>query len=340
MMLNNNFKSLFWLSVLMASLSACSSLPRQQDSKEVDDEMALDAEKTSEAEAVKIEHPQNFSMAALDKMFQKANVLPQSESLKTCDQDFRKALPLAKEKSKQLDLAKELIHLDPQHYHFCFYQQIKNLEESKIKNLEERQKMVIETYEFLAPIARAFLETYGDSRYLSWAVKEYQQINPVVFYRRVNESEELSASLAKKLGDEVNLRSPKEVDIDQLHEWGLMLDTKSDEAESSVTADSENPETVSTVELSEPTDEIPLAVPAPAAAPVLSVAPTTVITPTVERAPASVVATTPVSPSPAAPLTVVKPQPSVAPITQSVIQPVITDELPLDNFMLKPEDSE
>lgn len=126
--------------------------------------MALDAEKTSEAEAVKIEHPQNFSMAALDKMFQKAKVLPQSESLKTCDQDFRKALPLAKEKSKQLDLAKELIHLDPQHYHFCFYQQIKNLEESKIKNLG--QKMVIETYEFLAPIARAFfklMETHATS---------------------------------------------------------------------------------------------------------------------------------------------------------------------------------
>ncbi len=135
---------------------------------------------------VRVPHPEGLDVGDLLAIFTEPEA-PAPGELRTCDAEFKKLRSLTVSRAEHAQGARELVRAEPVKYHWCFYAQLANMERAidETSYLDARQKTVLETYLFVAPIARAFLLEYNDSRYLRWAVSRYRRASEFVFYRRV-----------------------------------------------------------------------------------------------------------------------------------------------------------
>jgi len=82
--------------------------------------------------------------------------------------------------------------------HWCFYGKILELEQ-KLKEperlLKGRQELVLDTFGYLTPVARAFHDEMNDSRYWRWAIQRYRWVSDRVFFQRVEPSAETTSVL-------------------------------------------------------------------------------------------------------------------------------------------------
>lgn len=138
---------------------------------------------------VKVPHPVGYEIAEIRALFE--NPLAPKDGLgsftENCDQEFRLLAQATSIKEERRQGAGELVTLNAEKMHWCFYGKVERMQYN-LKNEQSwsaRQKIVLGTYEFLTPIANAFLAIYHDSRYMRWATQYYSQISEWIFFRKV-----------------------------------------------------------------------------------------------------------------------------------------------------------
>jgi hypothetical protein len=143
-----------------------------------------------------VPHPEGLDLGDIRAIFHDQSA-PTPEALKDCDADFNKLHSLTQSKVELEQGALEFVSRDPVKYHWCFYSKLLGMEDElkKAAYLDERQNLVIRDYQFLAPIARAFMAVYKDSRYLRWAIARYSRLSEFVFYRKVEMTPQTTADL-------------------------------------------------------------------------------------------------------------------------------------------------
>jgi hypothetical protein len=138
---------------------------------------------------VKVPHPVSFELSSLKAVFNHP-LAPQDVlgSFSTqCDSEFQNLAKQTKNKEERSKAAEELVSVDPERMHWCFYAKISTLQDSLQSEITwtDRQKKVFDTFEYVSPIANAFQSIYHDSRYLRWASQYYVKISEWVFFRKV-----------------------------------------------------------------------------------------------------------------------------------------------------------
>jgi hypothetical protein len=150
-------------------------------------------------EYVKVPHPAGFDLADLRAILVNPLAPPAvlGEFADICDEEFTKLTGLTTQKEERDRGAIELVKQDPERMHWCFYAKISRLQDTLQTDTTwtQRQKKIIETFEFLSPIAGAFLSTYHDSRYLRWAAQYYSKVSEWVFFKKLQPSPESSLML-------------------------------------------------------------------------------------------------------------------------------------------------
>lgn len=150
-------------------------------------------------EYVKVPHPINFELSSLKAIFyhQLAPQEVQGSFSEKCDEDFQKLAQVSSSREERAKAATELVTIDPEKMHWCFYSKISALQDQLQSDTtwSQRQKNVFETFEFIAPIANAFQESFHDSRYLRWAGQYYSKISEWVFFRKVQPLPDSTLSL-------------------------------------------------------------------------------------------------------------------------------------------------
>jgi hypothetical protein len=197
-------------------------------------------------EYIHVPHPEGLDRADLVAIFTDLKA-PSPEQLKDCDSDWQKLKQATISPKERSQGARELIRQDPVSYHWCFYGKLVQLDE-KMKNsvyIDEKQKEVLKTYSFLAPLARAFMEEYNDTRYMRWAVNRYRQLSHYVFYREVDMTPRMTEELASATNPFGAYRPSKDEPMSVLSKYGI--GKKLQEAPASdVKAKDEKAETVTT----------------------------------------------------------------------------------------------
>ena len=133
-----------------------------------------------------VPHPSGIDLSDVRALF-RVKGAPELKDLQDCDSGYQKLKTVTASLYELQEGVRELVRQDPVHYHWCFYGKVLSLEEILSGNtyIDERQKATIDTYSFLAPVARAFMTDYYDSRYLRWAMRRYESISERIFYRRL-----------------------------------------------------------------------------------------------------------------------------------------------------------
>lgn len=172
---------------------------------------------------VHVPHPEGMDLGDLMLVFTHRDA-PALDSLGACDSDFVTLQSKTVSRDELEQGALEFVQSDPVKYHWCFYGKLLELD-GKLKEepyIDQRQKRVLNTFQFLTPIAKAFHDEYQESRYLRWAVIRYRQLSEFVFYRRL----ELAPDAAMGMGTTVNpfglLRAPSESRGGVLEKYGLI----------------------------------------------------------------------------------------------------------------------
>ncbi len=147
---------------------------------------------------LKVPHPNGFDISDLKAVMAHKDA-PKTETIKTCDSYFHKLMKDVRSEDERERGVLELLRTDPVSYHWCFYGKVLDLEESMQTStyLDERQRNVLTTYSFLAPVAKAFRKVYQDSRYLRWAVMHYKRISKHIFFRNLELSPEGTLELVQ-----------------------------------------------------------------------------------------------------------------------------------------------
>jgi hypothetical protein len=147
-------------------------------------------------EYVRVPHPAGFDLADLRAILVSPLAPPDISGVfaDTCDVEFKKLTSVTIQKEEREKGALELVTADPERMHWCFYSKISKLQEvlQSDSTWTERQKKVLEAFEFLSPIANAFLTTYHDSRYLRWAAQYYSKVSEWVFFKKLAPTPESS----------------------------------------------------------------------------------------------------------------------------------------------------
>jgi hypothetical protein len=164
---------------------------------------------------VGLPHPSGMDRSDLQSIFL-TEAAPKPVTLKECDSNFKQLKSYSQSFDEIQRGALEMVRADPVKYHWCFYFKLSELEIELTQNvlLKERQKLAISNYFFLAPIAKAFRHEYNDSRYLRWAIQNYQKMSEWIFYRRVDLTPEAKNEWLSGLEGPISL-TPKEIDPDQ-----------------------------------------------------------------------------------------------------------------------------
>jgi hypothetical protein len=142
-------------------------------------------------------HPPGQTIGDVKFLFTAKNA-PSQASIYGCDAPLRAVIEQSSSKEEVDKAALELVKKDPVTYHWCFYGKILSMDsglETEDKYVDQKQKRVLSTYEFLAPIARAFMAEYHDSRYLRWAIQDYRRLSEIVFFRRLDIAPETSVDI-------------------------------------------------------------------------------------------------------------------------------------------------
>ena len=140
-------------------------------------------------EYVKVPHPAGFDLADLRAIFV-SPLAPRAvlgEFADSCDEEFQKLLLITSSKEEIKKGALELVTEDPERMHWCFYSKISRLQDilQSDSTWSVRQKKVLESFQFLSPIANAFLDSFHDSRYLRWATQYYSRVSEWVFFKKL-----------------------------------------------------------------------------------------------------------------------------------------------------------
>lgn len=146
-----------------------------------------------------VPHPQGNSSSDIKALFL-GNQAPDADVIsKDCDKDFRKLIGLTQSINERTEGIRELVKQDPVTYHWCFYGKMLTLETEVKKDtfIDEKQKIVLDGYEFLVPIAKAFSAQYHDTRYLRIALNRYKKLSEWLFYRRLDLTPEGTVELVQ-----------------------------------------------------------------------------------------------------------------------------------------------
>lgn len=144
-----------------------------------------------------VPHPGGLEYADLLSIFTDPQA-PTPDSLANCDSDFQKLRKATLSRDELQDGVREMVKADPSKYHWCYYSKVFLLDK-KLKEMtyiDEKQKLIIDTFLFLTPMARAFQSEFQDSRYYRWAVGRYRRYSEMAFYRRVEPTATANAELA------------------------------------------------------------------------------------------------------------------------------------------------
>jgi len=145
----------------------------------------------------KVPHPSGLDSGDLIAMFAEKGS-PALDSIKGCESDYFQLRTKTISVDELAQGSREFVKFDPEKYHWCFYGKLMELDQQLQADtyIDERQKHVVETYLFLTPIARAFMEEYHDSRYMRWAVTRYRRLSDPVFYRKLELTPKATEELA------------------------------------------------------------------------------------------------------------------------------------------------
>lgn len=212
---------------------------------------------------VQVPHPQGLDLGDLYVVFTHRDA-PSPKDLKNCDSDFRELQKRTTVRSEIEQGALELVRMDPVKLHWCYYSKLMEIEQ-EIKNapyLEDRRDIILNTYSFLTPIARAFMSEYNDSRYMRWAVIRYRQLSETVFYRRLEVAPNAAAELVQAENPFGLAREPAVSEGGILEKYGIVkpkppVDVVSDVAspKAQVVGSTEPLESADAVEGAEPVRE-------------------------------------------------------------------------------------
>lgn len=160
------FKTIGLLSSYLL-LGACSSAPALTP--------APDTETVS-----KTPHPSSDDLESLHQLFQ-SPAAPKGalgEFADVCDEEFTSKNAVA------------LVKQDGERMHWCFYAKLARLQENLKgdKSWNARQKQVRDAFQFLSPIANAFLQINQDNRYSLWEKRYYSKVSEWVFFKKSNRS--------------------------------------------------------------------------------------------------------------------------------------------------------
>lgn len=165
-----------WTGVLICLFSGCTTTEIQPEAM------------PSPPAYTQVPHPPGNDLADLQFLLNDSAAPKDPGFTKSCDQQVKKLFKATQSRVEIISGIEELVKRDPVHYHWCFYTKLFTLE-NEVKAeayLEEKQKNVIEVFEFLTPVARAFAKNFQDSRYLRWTVSRYQSLSARVFYRKLD----------------------------------------------------------------------------------------------------------------------------------------------------------
>jgi hypothetical protein len=139
-------------------------------------------------EYMRLPHPQGMDRSDLALLFNDVLAPTDPDFLKTCDKDFKKLLSLTLSQYELIQGERELVKNDPVRYHWCFYAKLLHLETVVRSDsfVDERQKELLDAFEYLVPVARNFSSLFSDSRYLRWAVDRYRRFSELIFYRKLD----------------------------------------------------------------------------------------------------------------------------------------------------------
>lgn len=149
---------------------------------------------------VRVPHPQGMDQGDLEAIFKEASA-PDLALIEGCRAQLEQLRAKTQARDELFQGAREIVRKDPVRQHWCFYSGMRELERelsSKIY-VDERQRIVMDQFLYLTPVARAFQLEFGDTRYLRWAVSRYRKLSELVFYRRVELSPEGVAMLGPQI---------------------------------------------------------------------------------------------------------------------------------------------
>ncbi len=134
-----------------------------------------------------VPHPQGMNTEDLSALFTDEKAPKDPEFVSGCDAEYRKLQGLTQSVEELAEGALELVKKDPVSYHWCFYGKILDLEKVLKSDafLDEKQKKILNIFDFLTPIAKSFSIAFHDNRYLLMAVRKYQKMSEWIFFRKV-----------------------------------------------------------------------------------------------------------------------------------------------------------
>jgi hypothetical protein len=147
---------------------------------------------------LKLPHPQGTDLGDIRAILFDPSV-PSTTQLAKCDADLKKLWKFSQNDEERRDGARELVRGNAVFYHWCFYSRILQLDEElkKMNYIDEKQKRVMDTYQYLVPVARAFLSEFHDSRYIRWAIVQYKRLSNWVFFRKVELTPDQTSELVQ-----------------------------------------------------------------------------------------------------------------------------------------------
>jgi hypothetical protein len=149
-------------------------------------------------EYVKVPHPAGYDMGDITALFSAPNA-PSRESNKDCNTLVHLSRKTIRNDDEFKEAVGELVHQNPIAYHWCYYGKLLELE-SQLRTepfIDERQRIVLQTYSFLVPVAQAFIAEFHDSRYLRWAIRHYRRLSPRIFFQQVEQTPKMTNELVE-----------------------------------------------------------------------------------------------------------------------------------------------
>ena len=178
-----------------------------------------------------VPHPIGYHLVDLKAVFNHPDAVA-VDDLSGCDEKIR----ILKTKTNSLDErkrgARELVAEDPVFFHWCFYSRLVKLHHdiNKTDSIKTRQKLVIDAYETLVPLANAFRREFQDTRYYRWAVKDYRKMSEAVFYRSLALTPESSVLIVESMPSPHALwRKTPDGNRSVLEKYGLKKKTVSED---------------------------------------------------------------------------------------------------------------
>lgn len=150
----------------------------------------------------RLPHPQGHTVSELRAMLERPGA-PSAEELARCDFDYGAEKKLARSKEEFFTAFPHHVRSAPERYHWCFYSRLLSFIDLAGKAGEkdlgtERQQKLLESYLFIAHLARIFQTDFDDARYLRQAVHHYRTVSQSVYLQSLKPSPETLRQLEEQ----------------------------------------------------------------------------------------------------------------------------------------------